>query len=161
MPATICLMIAIMTKKSMMRQQKGTISIQFSGQIVRHLHWIVRTVNSLFAMDFCLSFSKLLVQSLFDSDGIGVVFTLFHRTVFTLAVEYQYPIVFTHVFSALLRWTRMYDLLLKFRRSVRRMLRPIQSRAVTLCKSDKFEIFPIRSHILLYLPFLAAMWAAW
>ena len=35
----------------------------------------------------------------------------------------------------------MYDLFLKFRRSARRKLRPIQSRAVTLCKMDNFETF--------------------
>ena len=55
-----------------------------------------------------------------------------------------------HVFNALLRCTRMHDLLLKVRRSVRRMLRPTQSRAVSLCKLDNFEIVPIWSHISFY-----------
>ena len=48
----------------------------------------------------------------------------------------------------------MHDLLLKSRRRVRRMLRPIQSRTVTLCKSDNFEIVPTWSHILLYLLYI-------
>ena len=42
----------------------------------------------------------------------------------------------------------MYDLLLKFRRSVRRRFSPIQSRAVTPCKLDNVLIVPIWSHIL-------------
>ena len=37
-------------------------------------------------------------QSLFDFDGFGGVFTLVHRTVFPLAVEYQH-----HLFSCLFR----------------------------------------------------------
>ena len=97
MPATIRLMIATVTKTCLMRQQNDTISIQFSGQLVRLLHWILRTVDPLFAVlvswDGFLSFSRLFVQSLFDSDGFCVVFPLIHRTVFTLAVEYQCPTV--------------------------------------------------------------------
>ena len=44
------------------------------------------------------------------------------------------------VFYFLLWCTRMNGLLLQLRRSVRRRLRHIQSRAVTLCKSDMFGI---------------------
>ena len=101
-------------------------------------------------MDFCPSFSRLFVQSLSDSDGLGVVFTLFNQTVFIMAVECQYPTVFTS-FMLFCGATRMYDLLLKFRHSVRRRLRPIQSRAVTLCNSDNLEVVPIYGVISLFI----------
>ena len=123
--------------------EKDTISIQFSGQLVRLHHCILRTVDSLFAVlvcsdgFLCPSFSRLFEQSLFDSDGFGVAFTVFHRTVFTLAFEYRYPTVFTYVMLFCGAHVCMI-FLLKFRRSVRRMLRPIQSRSVTLCKSEQF-----------------------
>ena len=138
MPATICLVIANMTKTRLMWQKKDTISVQFSGQLVRLLHWILWKVDSLFAVrvcwdgDFCPSFSRLFVQSLFDSDCFGVVFTLFHRTVFTLAVEYQYPTVFTYFMFFCGANVCVDFFQKKNRRSVRRLLRPIQSRAVTL-----------------------------
>ena len=50
MPATTNLMVATMTKMSLMKQWKDTISIRFSGQLVRLLRWILRTVESLFAV---------------------------------------------------------------------------------------------------------------
>ena len=50
----------------------------------------------------------------------------------------------------------MYDLLLKFRRSVRRMLRPIQLRAVTLCKSDNLNCSNVESSPFVF-AFLAAL----
>ena len=40
-------------------------------------------------VDFFVSFFRLYVPSLFDSFGFDVVFTLVHRTVFPLTVEYQ------------------------------------------------------------------------
>ena len=47
----------------------------------------------------------------------------------------------------------MNGLLLRLRRGVRRILRPIQSRSVTLCEVDNSEIVPKKCHIPFYLPF--------
>ena len=57
---------------------------------------LILSLPYLFAgVDCCVSFSRLFVQSLFDSFGFGVVFTLVHRTFFPLAVEYRHPTIFT------------------------------------------------------------------
>ena len=45
MPATICRMIATTTKTSLMRLQKNTISIWFSGRLVQFLHCGGRRVD--------------------------------------------------------------------------------------------------------------------
>ena len=118
----------------------------------------MRSLPYLFAgMDFWSCSSRFCVQALFNIDGFSVVFALFHRAVLTSAVEYQHPTVF-RVCYALLRRTRMYDLHLKLCHSVRRMLRHIQPRAVTPCKSDMFEIAPRWIYIR---PLLHAVWNRW
>ena len=55
----------------------------------------------------------------------------------------------------------MSGLLLQLRRSVRRILLPIQCRLVTLCKLYNFEIVPNRVSCPLFFAFLAETWAAW
>ena len=50
----------------------------------------------------------------------------------------------------------MNGFLLQLRRSVRKILRPIQSRSVTLCKLVNFEIVPIQCLNHFYSFFLAA-----
>ena len=130
MLATICRRMPLSTKTSLMKQEKDTISIQFSGQLVRLLHWILRTVDSLFAALVCWDgFSRLSVQSLVHSDGFGEVFTLFHRTVFYLGCWVPIPNC-VHVFYALLSAHVCMIFFLIFRRSVRRIAssHPIASR---------------------------------
>ena len=52
-----------MTKTNELDEWKDTISIQFSGQLVRLLHWILRTGDSLFAALVCWGgFLALLLQ---------------------------------------------------------------------------------------------------
>ena len=130
----------------------------FLGRLVQFLQWILRTVDSLFAALVCWDgVWSFLLQTLRTT---ALWFWWLRRSLHVVPSDRFYlgcgvPIHNCfHVFYVLLRCTRMYDLLLKFRRSVRRMLRSIQSRSVTLCKSDNFEIVPIWSHIPFYLHFL-------
>ena len=56
---------------------------------------MIRSLPYLFAgMDFWPCSSRFFAQALFNVDGFGLVFALFHRTVLTLAVQYQPLVIF-------------------------------------------------------------------
>ena len=125
---------------------RGTTSSQSVDQHVQVLHCTRRTAD-LFFVEFVywVGFSASVLQLLLV---VALWFWWLRRGLHVGSSDRFYfgccvpvPNCF-HVFYALLRCTRLYDLLLKFRCSMRRMLRPIQSRAVTLWKSDNFEIVP-------------------
>ena len=125
---------------------RGTTSSQCVDQHVQVLHCTRRTTD-LFVVEFVYwgGFSASVLQLLL---AVALWFWWLRRSLhvvssyrFYLGCCVPVPNCF-HVFYACLRCTLMYDLLLFFCRSMRRMLRHIQSRAVTLCKSENFEIVP-------------------
>ena len=69
MLATTHMLMSAMLKRNLMKWKMGTISILLLDQLVRLLHWILRTVDSLFAKRVSWDvFLGLLIQILCAND---------------------------------------------------------------------------------------------
>ena len=145
MPAIICLMIATTTKTSLIRFQKGTISMQFSGQL-QSLHCTGRAVELLVVE--LVHWDEVLCCLLQTLYIIALWFWWLRRSRRVgssnhLSLSCWVPVPnYVHLFCVLPLWWCGSDLRLQLHRSVRCVLRPIRSGSVMPCNLGNSEICP-------------------